>query len=143
MITSLLLTEYSESSQRDFFLNYEKTRLNASFSPSPGNAPTSTTSPAKMQDRPLLPRKILMKQIRRSCYWYHFRNHCPSCCPLMAGRKRRLAQGSPKTKRLAHWSWGIRPKICIILKGHSACLVDWTSRVCMMNLQFISSSSTD
>ena len=41
MITSLFLTEYSESSQRDFFLNYEKTSLNASFPP--GNAPTSTT----------------------------------------------------------------------------------------------------
>lgn len=41
MITSLFLIEYSESSQRDFFLNYEKPRLNASFSP--GNAPTSTT----------------------------------------------------------------------------------------------------
>ena len=107
MITSLFLTEYSESSQRDFFLNYEKPRLNASFSP--GNAPTSTTfasqdagSTASSEedsdeaDSSELLLVSLSESLSELLSCFRRRPKTTTTCPA----------GVQTTKRLAHWVVG-------------------------------------
>lgn len=122
---SVFLTEYSESSH-----------LNASFSP--GNAPTSTTFASQDAGSTASSEEDSDEADSSELLLVSLSESLSELLSFNGGPKTTTCPGESKSR-----SWGIRPKICIILKGHSACLVDWNSRVCMMNLQFISSSSTD